>query len=220
MPLKDLAKALGPSALPAEAAKVADGLLYRDFRVVGLLVKRMKIRNATALKTLDGLIPDTWIYVQEPHVKLGRLQVFNNWSPYMPRDFRGSVWLGLEYFCSEGDGLWSMSDEEMGSFAAAELASIGFVERDAVLDAVSVKAPKAYPAYFGSYSGMKSLQDALDAIPNLYPVGRNGTHRYNNMDHSMLSGLAAEACVVSGAGDKRRVWEINAEPEYQEGEAP
>ncbi len=148
MPIKNLVAGL--ENVPDEVRSVADGLLYRDFLTVGLLLKKMKIRNNLPRKSLNENPLDNWIYIQEKKVKLGRLQIFNNWSPYMVRDVN-TVWVGLEYFCSEGDKLWSMKDNDLIDFAANELASIDIIEREDVLDGVVIRVPKAYPAYFGSY---------------------------------------------------------------------
>ena len=145
----------------------------------GLLVKRLQIRET------DGqLVRDNWIYIQERDVKIGRLQILNNWSPYMVADC-SKVWLGLEYFCNEGDSLWNMEDKDFAAFAAGELAKIGIIDAADVCDSTVVRVPKAYPAYFGTYKEMDTVRNFTDPITNLYLIGRNGMHRYNNMDHSM-----------------------------------
>jgi protoporphyrinogen oxidase len=203
MPVKELSQLLQPE--DEEVVRIAGALPYRDFMTAGVLVRRMPI----------GMPPDNWIYVQEPDVKLGRLQVFNNWSPALVAD-PTTVWLGLEYFCAEGDDLWSMRDPEFLDFACRELAKIGLINLSDVLDGTVVRVPKAYPAYFGAYSGMPRVRDYLDRFTNLYPVGRNGMHRYNNQDHSMLAAKAAVECIVTGGDDKSRLWSINVEDEYHE----
>ena len=203
MPVKELTQLLQPE--DAEVNRIAGALPYRDFMTAGVLVRRMPI----------GMPPDNWIYVQEPDVKLGRLQVFNNWSPALVAD-PATVWLGLEYFCAEGDDLWSMRDPAFLDFACRELAKIGLINLDDVLDGTVVRVPKAYPAYFGTYSDMPRVRDYLDRFVNLYPVGRNGMHRYNNQDHSMLAAKAAVDCILTGSGDKSRLWSINVEDEYHE----
>ena len=183
---------------------------------VGLLLRKMTLpRNRQTLTSQNGMPPDNWIYIQEPDVRIGRLQVFNNWSPSMVAD-PDTVWLGLEYFCREGDDLWSMADGEFLDFAARELAHIGMIDRSDVLDGTVVRVRKAYPAYFGEYARFERVRAYLDRFANLYPVGRNGMHRYNNQDHSMLAAnLAVSSIANSGAG-KADIWRINAEEDYHE----
>jgi len=184
---------------------------------VGLLLDGLKIKNQTKLKTLHGLIPDNWIYVQEREVKMGRIQIFNNWSPYMVDDPLRHVWIGLEYFCDEGDALWASSDSDFIAFAVQELVTMGIIASPAdVLDATRLKVKKAYPAYFGSYDAFPKIQAYLESVPNLYCIGRNGQHRYNNMDHSMLSALMAADSYLGGDADKAAVWDVNTEKEYAE----
>ncbi len=214
MPVRDLIASMND--IPERVNLVANGLLYRDFLTVGVLLNKLKIKNETALKTVSNIVPDNWIYIQEPQVRVGRLQVFNNWSPYMVADLENTVWIGLEYFCNEGDDLWSKSDAEMCAFGIDELVEIGVIEKAEVLDSVAIKVPKAYPAYFGTYDNFDTVRDFVDGIENLYLVGRNGTHRYNNMDHSMLSAMAAVENIVEGVTSKENLWNVNAEKEYHE----
>jgi protoporphyrinogen oxidase len=214
MPVKDLISSI-TTGVPAEVGNLASGLLYRDFLTVGLLLKKLKIRNETKIKTLHNLIPDVWIYIQEKEVKLGRLQIFNNWSPYMIKD-EALVWIGLEYFCNEGDELWCKGDEEMSRFAAKELALIDIIEEEDVLDSVVIRMPKTYPAYFGSYDRFSTIRAFTDSIENLFLIGRNGMHRYNNMDHSMLTAMRAVDNIKEGIREKNNIWEINTESDYQE----
>ena len=215
MPVKDLVLGMGDGA-PAEVRRVAEGLPYRDYITVGMLVKKLKLENKTKVKTLTGSVPDCWIYVQEREVKLGRLQIFNNWSPYMVSDPIENVWIGLEYFCNEGDELWSMTDEEFIAFATDELASIDVIDKSDVLDATRIKVKKAYPAYFDTYSEFDTVKKYLSGIENLWCLGRNGQHRYNNMDHSMLTAIEAVRAIKSGSTDKSAVWNVNTEKEYHE----
>lgn len=216
MPVKDLVAALPKRWVPRAAREVAAALPYRDFMTAGLLVDRLELRNETRHRTIGGLVPDCWIYVQEPEVKLGRLQVFNNWSPYLVRDPLHTVWLGLEYFCEEGDALWSMADASFLSFAAQELARIGVIRRESVRAGHVVRMQKAYPAYYGSYRGFAAVREALDGIGNLYCIGRNGQHRYNNMDHSMLTAMEAVRLLRSGSASRASLWAVNSEQAYQE----
>ena len=214
MPIKDLIADMGDTP-PEDVKRIAGELPYRDFMTVGLLVKDLKLENKTGTKTLAGTVPDNWIYIQERDVKLGRLQIFNNWSPYMVKDPEHTVWIGLEYFCNEGDEYWNMPDDEFIKFATDELVKIDIIDRDAVLDSVRIKVKKAYPAYFGTYEEFDTVKDYLSSIDNLYCVGRNGQHRYNNMDHSMLSAIEAVRVIKDG-GDRERIWNVNTEKEYHE----
>lgn len=215
MPIKDLVSGMG-DVPPADVKRVAEGLPYRDYITVGLLVKKLKLENKTKTKTLTGNVPDCWIYVQEREVRLGRLQLFNNWSPYMVNDPENTMWIGLEYFCNEGDELWSMGDEEFIKFATDELIKIDVIDAEDVLDGTRIKVKKAYPAYFDTYKEFDTVRNYLDGIENLWCIGRNGQHRYNNMDHSMLTAIEAVRAVASGSTDKTTVWNVNTEKEYHE----
>ena len=216
MPVKDLVASVKGTEVPEDVAKVAAGLPYRDFITVGVLVRKMKISNRTSIPTYEGRVPDTWIYVQERDVKVGRLQIFNNWSPYMVNDYKGSMYIGMEYFCNEGDELWNMSDEGFIEMALVELEKIGVADRADVVKADRIKVKKAYPAYFGTYSSMDTVRKWLDTISNLFCIGRNGQHRYNNMDHSMLSAMEAVRCIKDNKQNKDDVWNVNTEKEYHE----
>ena len=214
MPLREFAAALSTPP-PMEVNEVACGLQYRDFITVGLLLKKLAISNKTQIRTVNNLIPDNWIYIQENDVRVGRVQIFNNWSPYLVKD-PDTVWIGLEYFCNEGDDLWEMGEEEMIQFAISEMEKIGFLRGADVLDSVRIKMPKAYPAYFGTYAQFDVLREYLDGYTNLFPVGRNGMHRYNNMDHSMLTAMAAVENIKQGRTENENIWNINEEKEYHE----
>ena len=215
MPVKDLINAIS-SEIPENASEAAKGLMYRDFRTAGLLVSKMKIKNETKIKTINNIVPDTWIYIQEDEVKLGRLQIFNNWSPYLVKDPLNTVWIGLEYFCFEGDEIWNMPEKDFTAMAAKELEQIGIIERADILDSCSVKVPKAYPAYFGTYDRFDEIRKFTDSFENLFLLGRNGTHRYNNMDHSMLTAMTAVDNIIEGIKTKDNIWNVNAEKEYHE----
>ncbi|MEG2003533.1 MAG: hypothetical protein RR057_02920, partial [Clostridia bacterium] len=190
-------------------------LPYRDFITVGLLVNKLKIKNETKMKTLSNIVPDCWIYIQERDVKLGRLQIFNNWSPYMVENPENTVWIGLEYFCNEGDEMWNSSDNDFIKMATDELEHIGIIDKNDVLDSVRVKVKKAYPSYFGSYEKFDIVKKYLENISNLYCIGRNGQHRYNNMDHSMLTAMEAVLSIKNGT-DKNIIWDVNTEKDYHE----
>lgn len=216
MPIKDLIHDIADHNLPQNVEAVAEGLLYRDFITVGLLVDKLNIKNMTNIKTLGNIVPDCWIYVQEPEVEIGRLQIFNNWSPYLVKDPVNKVWLGLEYFCQENDEKWSMDDDEFIEFAIGELERIGIISRQAVEDSVCIHVPKAYPAYFGRYKDFPVVRDYLDSLTNLYCIGRNGQHRYNNMDHSMMTAIEAVKAIKDKKYARNNVWNVNMEKEYHE----
>ena len=215
MPIKDLI--IGMSCAPQNVTEVARKLPYRDFVTVGLLVPKLRINNTTYMKTLGNVIPDTWIYVQDTGIKMGRIQIFNNWSPYLVQNPEKTVWVGLEYFCNEGDRYWNMTDEEWIEFATKELVHMGILsESTKVLDAHKVAVKKAYPAYFDTYARFDEVRTFLDGFENLYCVGRNGQHRYNNMDHSMITSFETVKNILSGQKDKSNIWNVNTEQEYHE----
>lgn len=235
MPLKDLLNAMDAApvddraaksgkagaakAVPKDMVTVANGLPYRDFITIGLLVKRLRITNTTDIPTLGNppIVPDCWIYVQDPGYKVGRVQLFNNWSPYLVKDVDNTVWVGLEYFCQEGDEFWTMNDEEATAFAIKELTRMRLINGPQdVLDSHRELVKKAYPAYFDTYDRMPELAEYLDSFGNLYCVGRNGQHRYNNQDHSMASAIEAVGNIKDGKTSKRNVWSVNTEQSYHE----
>jgi protoporphyrinogen oxidase len=193
--------------------EVSEGLVYRDFMTVGLLVSSLKIHDETPQGR--KLVADNWIYIQEPDVLLGRLQVFNNWSPYMVAD-PSKVWLGLEYFCNQSDELWNLPDAKVVSFAIEELSKIGIVDAAEVLDATVLRMEKTYPAYFGTYDRFAEIRQHVDRYENLFLVGRNGMHRYNNQDHSMLTAMMAVDNIIVGETGKSGLWDVNTEMDYHE----
>jgi len=212
MPIKELVHCLdGP--VPANVLEVGDGLVYRDFIMVGVLLKKLKIHEDTP----EGaqLLSDNWIYIQEPDVRVGRMQIFNNWSPYLVAD-PANVWIGLEYFCYESDDIWKLSDASMIEFAKAEMAKIGIIEASDVLDACVIRMPKTYPAYFGTYERFEEIKTYINQFDNLFLVGRNGMHKYNNQDHSMLTAMTAVDNIIEGRVDKSNIWALNTEMEYHE----
>lgn len=215
MPLRDLVAGIEGETPPRRVREIADGLPYRDFVTVGLLLDRLKLKNDTGIRTLGNIVPDCWIYVQDTGVRLGRIQIFNNWSPYMVEDPEHTVWAGLEYFCTEGDDLWNMSSDETARYASAELVKMGLIDEGDVLASHCERVKKAYPAYFGTYGQIDELTGYLDGLSNLYCIGRNGQHRYNNMDHSMMTAAAAVRC-LEGKAEKKDIWNVNTEREYHE----
>jgi protoporphyrinogen oxidase len=212
MPVKELVTSLdGP--VPSQVSDVSEGLMYRDFITVGLLLERLRIREQTD----EGrqLLRDNWIYIQEPDVLVGRMQIFNNWSPYLVSD-PDKVWIGLEYFCYVTDDLWKKSDRDMIQLAIAEMEKIGILSSTDVLDGTVIRMEKTYPAYFGTYGRFPIIREFLDKYDNLFLVGRNGMHKYNNQDHSMLTAMTAVDNIVAGIRDKSNIWAVNTEMEYHE----
>lgn len=215
MPLRDLVA--GMNDVPEDELRIAQGLPYRDYMTVGVLVHKLALENKTDIRTVGNIVPDCWVYVQERKVRMGRFQIYNNWSPYMVSDYKNTVWLGLEYFVQEGDELWRMDDGDFSAMAVREMVSIGLIESaDEVMDTHVERVKKAYPAYFDTYSEIDTLVDYLKTIPNLYCVGRNGQHRYNNIDHSMCTSFEAVKNIKAGIADKSNIWEVNTDKEYHE----
>lgn len=215
MPLKDLVIGMG-QVVPENIENIAKGLPYRDFITIGLLLKKINLKNETNIKTLGNIIPDCWMYVQEPEVKMCRIQVFNNWSPYLVEKPKENIWIGLEYVCSEKDEIWNLSEEEFKNFAVEELLRINLIKKSDIKDYHVEKVKKAYPAYFDTYSQIDEVVDFINKWDNLYCIGRNGQHRYNNMDHSMLTAIEAVKNIKSGKRSKDNIWNVNVEKEYHE----
>jgi protoporphyrinogen oxidase len=207
MPVRELVAQLG-TEVPPDVADLAAGLQYRDFITVGVLLRRGARGGLEAMS-------DNWIYVQEPDVRVGRLQIFNNWSPYLVAA-PDTVWIGMEYFASEDDELWNRPDEALAAFAIEELCKLALADPRDVIDATVLRVPKAYPAYFGTYERFAEIRAYLDGIPNLYLIGRNGMHRYNNQDHSMLTAMVAVENIAAGVDRKDNIWSVNVEQEYHE----
>jgi protoporphyrinogen oxidase len=216
MPVKELVAAMD-GGVPANVKEVASNLIYRDFITVGLLVDKLLVSDEDSMGS--KLLKDNWIYIQEPDVLVGRLQIFNNWSPFMVAD-PTKIWLGLEYFCYETDELWKKSDEEMKALAVAELEKMGMVAASDVLDGTVVRVPKTYPAYFGIYDRFNEVREYVDRFENLFLVGRNGMHKYNNQDHSMLTAMTAVDNILEERTDKTNIWSVNTEGEYHEEKSP
>jgi protoporphyrinogen oxidase len=205
MPINELGAALG---MTGAVRDVSDALKYREFITAGLLLKRTDSPVST--------LTDTWIYIHEPSVDVGRIQFFNNWSPYLVADSENTIWIGMEYFCNEGDELWMIPDDEFLQKAASELERLGLGRVEDVIDGTVIRQKKAYTSYTGSYERFPEVRAHLDSIPNLFPIGRNGMHRYNNQDHSMLVAMAAVDNIIEGRIDKSNLWDVNVEQEYHE----
>ena len=200
MPIRSLVRAISP-AVPDRIQQAAEGLRYRDFLVVALILNR------------DGIFPDNWIYIHTPGVQVGRIQNFNNWSPAMV-PVPGMTCLGMEYFCFKGDGLWESTDEKLIALGAAELEALGLGSRSDVVDGTVIRMPKAYPIYDSAYKGHLSVvREFLDPISNMHTVGRNGMHQYNNQDHSMLAAMWSVANMQGASYDP---WDTNTGYEYHE----
>ena len=217
MPVKDLVA--GMNDVPANMQVIAEGLPYRDYITLGVLipVDKLLLKNKTKMRTISNIIPDNWVYVHDKGIEMGRFQIYNNWSPYMVKDLENTVWIGLEYFCQEGGEWWNMSEEDFARFAIKDMIRLGIITRRSdVLDYHEEKVKKAYPAYFDTYEHMDELTAYLSSIDNLYCVGRNGQHRYNNLDHSMCTSFETVKNILSGTSDKSNIWSVNTEAGYHE----
>ena len=217
--IKNLFELLKNINIPKKIYDSALKLPYREFMSVGLVVNEFNMKNNSKIKTINNIIPDSWIYMQEPSVKMGRIQIFNNWSPYMfkkKEDINNKAMISLEYFCSKDDKYWNMSDKEFIDFAIKEAEKLNILKKENVLNSTRIKIDKAYPAYFGTYKDIEKIKDFINTkINNLYCIGRNGQHRYNNMDHSILTGLRA-VDAITGKINKEEIWNVNVEQEYHE----
>ena len=213
MSIKDLINSM--NGIPKSISQISKSLPYRDFITIGVLVPELNLRNKTKIKTIHNNVPDNWIYIQDSSVQMGRVQIFNNWSSYMVKDPVHTIWIGLEYFCNEGDFLWNRKEEDLVKFAKEELKKIGFYDGE-LLDSKVVKVKKAYPAYFDSYESIGKIREYINTIDNLYCIGRNGTHSYNNMDHSILSGMICADLIKNNSHDLEKLWNVNVDKSYQE----
>jgi protoporphyrinogen oxidase len=204
MPVRNLIRGF-PKA-PKNVLKISDGLAYRDFITVGLLIKKSpKTRH----------LVDNWIYIQDKNVKVGRIQIFNNWSPYLIPD-KKMLLIGLEYFCNKGDKLWNLGDDKLIALGRYELERIGFIRAKDVVDGTVIRMEKTYPAYFGTFKNFDKIVNFTDKFENLFLIGRNGMHKYNNQDHSMLTAMVAVDNIISGRKNKDNIWAVNTEKDYLE----
>lgn len=183
---------------------------------MGCLVSKLKIENKTKIKTLGNIVPDCWIYIQDERVKLLRLQIFNNWSPYLLKNPEKEVWIGVEYTAQEGDKLWNMSKKEFSEFAFNELEMIGILDKKLIKDYHIEKIKKAYPSYFDTYYEIDKVIKYLNKFNNLYCIGRNGQHRYNNMDHSMMTAFETVNNIINNIKSKDNIWKVNTDKDYHE----
>ncbi len=206
LPLKNLLQITNNA--PQEVRKVANGLMYRNFRSAAVLLNKLNIKNTSKIPTVNGILPDTWVYIHEKGVQMGRMQVYNNWSPYLLKE-DNKVWIGFEYFGGDSDEIWTMSAAEFEKLAVAEGIKLGIIAKEDVLDVTSYKLDKAYPAYFGAYNEFATVKKYIDEIKNLYPVGRAGLHKYINIDHVVLSGMAAAENIAENMPDKENIWNVD-----------
>jgi len=202
-PMRELVASTYPS-FPEKAFKASQDLKYRDFITVVLICKD------------EDAFTDNWIYIHDPKVKVGRIQNFKSWSPYMVPDANMACY-GLEYFCFEGDGMWTSSNEDLIALAKKEIEAIGLTKQSAVVEGYVVRQPKAYPVYDHSYkANVEAVRTALKDYPGLYLVGRNGMHKYNNQDHSMMTAMLAAKNIIAG-NELYDLWNVNEDAEYHEG---
>lgn len=214
MPVKELIASMDAN-IPENVREVAAGLQYRDFITVGILLKNLSEQDKRTGKWKPLQLKDTWIYIQEKDVKVGRLQLFNNWSPYLVKD-PNTAWVGMEFFCNETDDFWKMADHDIAQLAVRELQKIGLANNSDVLDTTVLRVEKTYPAYFGAYERFDEVKEYVSGYANLFLVGRNGMHKYNNADHSMLTAMVAVDNIIEGITSKDNIWSINTEQEYHE----
>ena len=213
MPVQELIAGMGHS-IPAKVREVAAGLQYRDFINVGILLKQLSAAGKNGeVKKLE--LKDNWIYIQERDVKVGRLMIYNNWGSGMIKD-PNTTWIGMEYFCNKTDPFWAESDEAIQRFAIQELQQMDLARPEDVLDSTVRRMEKTYPAYFGTYNEFDKIRAYTDTFENLFLVGRNGMHKYNNADHSMLTAMVAVDNIAAGITSKANIWSINTEQEYHE----
>lgn len=217
MPIKDLISNMDIN-VPKNIYNYATKLPYRSFMSVVFVLDKLNLKNETNIKTINNIVPDSWIYIQEKNVSLGRIQIFNNWSPYIFPDlksFKKDILISFEYFCDENDKYWNMKKEDFIKFAKEEGIKLNLFKEDNIKKAYQIKIPKAYPAYFGTYKYMPKIEKYIDSFNNLYCIGRNGEHKYNNMDHSMLTGITVSDVIINNL-DKKIIWDVNTEKCYNE----
>ena len=204
MPIKDLIN--GMNDVPKKINKIATNLPYRDYMTVGVLIPKLNLKNETKIKTIGNIVPDNWVYVHDKKVKMGRFPIYNNWSPYLVKDLDHTIWMGLEYFCNEGDNMWNMTDDDFASFGIEEMITMGLIDnKEDVIDYHVERVKKAYPAYFDSYEHIEDVKKYINKIQNLYCVGRNGQHRYNNIDHSMVTSFEAVNNIINNNTNKNNI---------------
>lgn len=210
IPVKHFIQNMQPVVISEAIKQIMANPAYRDFMIVGLLFKKSQNRQGTIAE-----LTDNWIYLQDQNLVAGRSQIFNNWSPYMVAD-EGTVWVGLEYFCRRSDAIWTMDPTKMIRLAHQELVKTGLIINEELLDGTVIKVPKAYPSYIGSYDQFDKVQQWLERFENLYLVGRNGMHRYNNTDHSMMTAMTAVENIIAHQKSRANIWAVNMEEDFHE----
>ena len=219
MPLSELVQYIKRDEPENQLYQIAQGLKFRSFITVAVLISKLKLKNNSKIPTLSNIPPDCWIYVQDKGVKAGRIQLYNNWSPYLVADVLNTVWLGVEFFCDEGDSFWNKDDEKLKDQVRQELIKIGIIDEGcSILDYHCTRIPKAYPAYCGTYKDIDKIINYINGISNLYCIGRNGQHRYNNMDHSVLTAFRCADHILNRGLSKEDIWKVNTEKIYHESE--
>ncbi len=213
MPIKELIS--GMENVPNDVKYVAENLQYRDYILASYLAKDVNLPNNTKFPTINNIAPDSWIYLQDDNIKAGRIHIMNNFSPYTVKDFEHNTLINLEYFCNENDELWSKQDDELLDFGISEFKKLGVLNKENIINSKCIRVKKAYPAYFGVYKDFDKIKSYLNSITNLYCIGRNGQHKYNNMDHSILSGIEV-VNVIKNNLPIDVLWDVNTEQEYQE----
>ena len=213
MPVKDLIT--GMNDVPDDIYEIAKNLSYRDYILVNYLVNKINLKNNTDCPTVNNIAPDSWIYLQDDGVKAGRLDIMNNFSPYIIKNWKNDVVINLEYFCNENDDFWNMSDKDITEFGLRELKNLNVTDCSDIKTSKVIRIKKAYPSYFGSYEKFSEIKEYINKLDNLYCIGRNGQHKYNNMDHSVLSGIIASRVILQNL-DKNLLWDVNTDSEYQE----
>jgi protoporphyrinogen oxidase len=208
MPINHLISSI-ETKIPKSVCTIGKKLMYRDFVIVGILAKN-KTSTLTKKKILDN-----WIYLQQKTFTAGRILFFNNWSPHMTK-LKNNIWIGVEFFCFKNDKIWNKTDENLIDMAIAELEKIGITNKKDLIDGTVIREEKAYPIYAGAYHKFYLVKNFFNKIENLYPIGRNGMHRYNNMDHSMLTAMESVKCVTNGGKNKDKIWDVNSEKKYHE----
>jgi protoporphyrinogen oxidase len=212
MPVQQLVSSIKNTPPPPHIKTITDNLEYRDFIIVGVLTKKI---SAGKLSSDRSPIKDNWIYIHEPGVSVARIEIFNNWSDDMVASPE-HIWLGVEYIIHKDDTIWKKDDRDIAKLAIEELSKIKFAHPDDILDTHVVRAEKAYPVYAGSYEHFDKVKDYVNGIDNLFLLGRNGMHKYNNQDHSMLTAMTAVDMIASGQIDKSKIWAVNTEEDYHE----
>jgi protoporphyrinogen oxidase len=210
MPLKDLVGCMSPK-IPADVLEIGQELMYRNHIIVGILLRRLKLPDSEE----GSQFKDQWIYLQDKNVKAVRVQILNNWSSDMVRKPDETVWIGVEYICGE-EGMWRWNSKKMIGLCITEMSRIRLLDPKDVLDSTLVRSQKAYPVYAGAFKELGKLRRYLDRFENLYMIGRNALHTYNNMDHSMLTAMAAVDNIATGRKDRGNIWSVNAEEDYHE----